>query len=465
VSDFQYAPVVAPVLTPAPVDAPQTCDRWKPTYPDRIIRTTLPPSAMPWQNAQPVFTPAAVDDPQTCDRWKPNFPDWIARRTLPAAAQLPYILDPTPLIPASIDGGSYIIPAGAYDLWQYLPEVGPLDVPSPQALETFGWHGSAPDRIARATSILAAQQQAWAMDRFDPPTPPTVPTNPSISTYPDKLNQRPPTVNAAPSFFFDSVYAPPQPDPRNINSHPIYPDKIWSTFREATYVWGQPMFGYEVDVPVESWTGWYLDPPVVPKRFPRGGIQLPSVIFVPDVTQPVPTWSWEPYYPDLIAGRLQISRGPSALAPIFVPDVTVFVPNTGVRSVYPSWIDRLKSLGSPAQAAFWMDTQWTAPIPPPVPALAMPVYPHRVYGRTVPTVHPDVWMPPFVLDVTLPSPILAWSPRYPDQIFRARYNNLYWEVEVAWFFQFPLSIFRPEWAVNANQFVGGQNPSPIVILG
>lgn len=462
-SDWQYGPVVEPVLVPATQDAPQTCDRWKPTYPDRIHRATSA-CLLVASMVVPVFVPAPENAPQTSDRWKPTYPDRIDRITLPASSRPFFTQNVSPIGPPSTEGNSYIIPAGAYDLWQYLPHVGPLEVPTEPAISVLQWHATYPDQLARRPSLLAAQHPSWSMDRFQVPDIGTVPALPGwLAVYPD----RPPRADASAyrvqHFTIDAQTLRPADPIDQLAYRPLTPDFIYATPRLGTYVWGQSHFGYEVDVPVESWTGWYLDPPVLPLS-PRAplGQQVLAPVFVPDVTVPVTANSWAGSYPDIARALPQPSRAPAIVSAIFVPDVTVAAPTFGAQAIYPDRIALLRSVSVSAQTASVTDAKWTAPTPPVVPALAVAVYPFRVPGLAVPTPHPDYAMPAFVLDVTLPAPLLSWLPQYPDHVIVARFAHLAWYTEREWCYQFPLALFRSEWAINSNQYLGEISITPVM---
>jgi len=106
---IQYAAITAPVFVPAVADAPQTCDRWKPTYADRVPARPRTIDYSPGHRA-PVFVPNVTVLPFT---WQPSYPSRVPRVRLLAAEQPSYQAPPFQPPPLFDSGGAIIATAAS----------------------------------------------------------------------------------------------------------------------------------------------------------------------------------------------------------------------------------------------------------------------------------------------------------------------------------------------------------------
>jgi len=299
---------------------------------------------------------------------------------------------------------------------QYQPIVGPLTTAQP--LETAsGWQRQPPDPVRRRGIITALTVAACVL----PPT-------------------------------FAQGHAAAPTDWR-----PSAPDRVErAKYRLATYSPGQPMFGVEVDVPVMSWTGWFPD--LVPGRRPIvARTTFTQPIYLADVTVLAPASSWKGSQPDRVPGKLGLHASrqqafgfdrfdapdtvvvtalswqraqPDILprlkrntessryaSPAHVPDVTQPVVALSWGPAYPDRIVRVRVAPERFQA-FAFD-RFDPPGTVAAPDWAWPVYPHAVPGHR-PRLSGAIEAPRYVADVTVVAPVRAWSPTYPDRIWRVR---------------------------------------------
>lgn len=410
----QYAPLSAPAFVPAQADAPQTCDRWLPRSQDRPRAKPRPMGGM----AAPLFVPG-VTNPLVAGAWKPVYPDRVPTfktRTHTHPAVFATALQPDP--PAT-PGGAFIS-TGAISLLQYQAITGPIGVPDFIGGDKAEPPPMYPDWHAKKAALHARYHPAFFFDKFSAPTPAVVPDHswkPIVADrVPPKTSLR---VAAHPFYTADRFDAPTIPIPAPDGSWlPSYPDRYpHPKRRTGAYTWAQQHFAVVTVVPVMSWTGWYLDPPVRRKSshaaMAAGGVQ--SFDVPGTLTPPAPTFSWEPIYPDRIA---PLPRSLAALlakefGPDFVPDVTEPVTALAWAAIYPSVNPSRRTLIAALRPSVFADTV-TAPTPVIAPDLSKAVYPDRVYARRPLTHHPTHIWPPYVPDVSEPAPPNSWAAIYPD---------------------------------------------------
>lgn len=373
-SDRQYQTIAAPLII-APVDAPQTSDRWLRQQPDPVRR--------PWAAAMVVMAGVTV-------------------------------VSPIPNVPPT-SGGS-VIPHNSTQITQYQALTGPLDVPSTTPL-ALNWQPQYPDRVTARPRLQTGSQRWYVSDRADAPSVPSAPDQSWNVELPERTFARANTAYRAQAFAFDTVYPAPPISTALVGWRARYPDQHAPMASRAPYVWAQPHFVVEVDVPVMSWTGVYLDPPPRLKQTRAHLAQAKTApLNLADITTTTPDLSWEGSQPDQVPGPHQsvAALQARAVSPLYLADITVTAPTLSARAIYPDRVPAKQSLGA-SQRAWTMDATWTAPAPVVAPALAAPVYPNTVPGKVRPTSHPDLGMPEYVLDVTVPAPTLSWAPTYPDR--------------------------------------------------
>lgn len=367
----------------------------------------------------PLVGPLTTTPPYETQRWDPIYPDRIHRRVLPRAAHLVAAANTLPLPNLVFAAGGGVIATGAYDLWQYQALTGPLASPLPVSSETSGWRGHYPDLIRRAT-LPTAQRLAWAMDRFDPPGAATVPETSWLGSIADFSRPRSWIVAKTQAFAMDTRWLRP-PDAANfIAFRPTFPAQTGKATPRHQHTWAEPPFGVEVQVPVLSWTGWYLDPPVRRRSSAvASGTRTTAPLFVADVTNPAPSLSWQGEQPARVWPKLWSVPAVTArdAGPVFIPGVTVVPPTLSADAIYPDRLYAKARVRGPQ--AFTLDARWSAPTVIAAPDLAQPVYPDRIAATPQPAQHPDYRAPEFLTDVTLPAPTLSWAPEFPDQHLHA----------------------------------------------
>ena len=402
----QYTQIAGPLTTAAPQE---TTAGWFPESQPVPVRKFIPIAltvmacVLPPTNAQ-----GAVNPPTG---WRPRHPDAISRKVVhPSRVQA---LAWNTSTPATIQPESgRIIATGSIQFIQYQQLAGAfLD---PPAVAPTGWSPEQAPPPVNVPRILPhpSRMQAWAFDRYDAPTAPTVTGHSWGPRYPDAIARTSLPVANQRAFFPDAEVTTGVFASQNSAWAPRITQQHRPRYSLATYTWAQQHFPVVVDVPVMSWTGLYLDPPVRRKRVTYSGSAG-----VLDVTAqpPAPDNSWGPRYRDQVPPR---RRNHAALTSaqhglIFVPDVTNTVTVLSWSARYPDRVDPKRSLGAPLQLAFAFD-RFTAPTPVTSPDLSVPVYPDRVYGKPRVVHFPDLQA---VIGRQDPPPIVpdnSWGPRYRD---------------------------------------------------
>lgn len=405
--------IAAPLFVPD-VTQPVPTESWRSgtPYPDQIHRITLPRAA---QQAfvTPVLVPDVTDVPPHTWRSNTSYPAQIYRTVLPRAAHLVFAQNVDPIPTPVFDSGGSFISTGASDLWQYQAIAGPLEVPGPQTIDTHGWRPSYPNRVPARQGLGAGAQRAHVTDTVLAPSAPTAPdyVSPTRIDLPRRLIQ----TYRAQSFANDTQWLRPPDAPDLAQWRPLYPAvPTPRLYPRALYTWAQPHFAVVIQVPVLSWTGWYLDPPV------RAAQQTPAPqsvepLYLADVTVTAPDLSWQGRYPAQVYGP---RRSPAALTqapppPLMLADVTAAAPALSAKAIYP---DRVFGRTPIVWQQAYQADKFTAPTVVAAPDLAMPVYPNLVYGKRAPSESPKYFGAEFILDVTLPAPSVSWAPSYPDRV-------------------------------------------------
>jgi hypothetical protein len=368
---IQYVAITAPVFVPAVADAPQTCDRWKPTYPARgkvAVRSVE-------HNKQPIvppFIPNVTIQPLT---WKPTYPDHIPRTRLVGGAQQSVTSPPFQPPPAFDSGGQIIATGSIRNLIQYQALTAPFHETPSEAPVNAGLLGSYQSRVQPKPYLHASKQQSFAMDAaWAAPAAVTVPELAYVQ-------------------FTAQVRRAPIRQP-----------------------WGQPHFAVVTQVPVQSWLGTY--PSRLNRHTPRANFAVWTAPLDYDntINPAAPVLSWQPRYPNQwVRPRVSSAQSAKPVAPLFVPDVTV---QTNVLAWLSRYQDRTNRARPNVHHQAWFSDKFTAPTVVAAPDLAVPVYPNRTFGR-VPLVPSDYWVAPLhVADVTDPVPALSWLGSYPDRLNR-----------------------------------------------
>ena len=210
----------------------------------------------------------------------------------------------------------------------------PVLAVAPETITLDKWAPRYPDQIARR----AVQQPSGGVAPvFVPDVTQPVPLGSWAPTYPDRLSRS--RVTFAPTVFVATVAAP---DLGLIEWAPRYPDHTLGRRRVANFqTLASPVFVPDVTEPVPTlaWAPRYPDR--IPKR--RRPVDVPPV-FVPDVTPPVPALAWAPRYPDRVPGRRRVAVFPLPVAPVFVPDVTTPVPARSWAPVFPDRVPWRKTV-------------------------------------------------------------------------------------------------------------------------
>lgn len=390
---------------------------------------------------------------ETAVGWQRQQPDPVRRPWAAALVVMAGVTVVSPITDVPSPSGGSVIPHNSTQITQYQALAGPLDVPSTAPL-ALNWQPQYPDGVAAVPRLQTGSQRWYVSDRADAPSAPGTPDQSWNVELPERVLMRVNTAYRAQAFAFDAVYPAPPIQVSLIGWRARYPDQHTRSRPLAPYVWAQPEFVVDVDVPVMSWTGVYLDPPPRLKQTRAHLAQAKTApLNLADITTTVPDLSWTGVQPDQVPGprRSAGTLHARAVSPLYLADVTVTAPTLSARAVYPDRIAPRISLSTGSQRAWTMDATWTAPAPVVAPPLAAPVYVHIVPGRPRPTVHPDLGMPEYVLDVTVPAPTLSWGPTYPD---RQR-----WAVPVAQQQSFTadttmfVTTFNPAWA-QFNVYLG-----------
>jgi hypothetical protein len=401
---IQYQGLAAPLMPPRPQDVGAG---W--------MGSCLPPTRRKWAAALTIAacvlpSTFAEGSPNAPTSWRPTCPDQVVRKVV-LTSQRPFYFSPEVINANPGDPGGAVIPTGSLPILQYQSIAAPFnDTPAPAFTDQI--FADRADIVNRPKTLHASLQQFWAFDQFDAPTAAGVTALSWSPQYPGptrRLRQTPiQAMDLLPTFatFID------------LNWRPIYPSQHLVPRTNARYIWPHPYFIVEVDVPVMSWTGLYLDPPVrrkaVRQPFGMNGSLEPSLL--PQPTAP-PQLSWEPEYPD----RLNPARRPAfaqsqPLVPLFIPDQTNPVTALSWSARFADRVFPRRSLLTASQQAFMSD-KFTAPAVVTAPDLSAPVYPHRIYAKAKAQWAPDVTAPHFVPDVTQPVRPLSWDAQYPDRIW------------------------------------------------
>jgi hypothetical protein len=403
---FTTALLVAACVLPAAQAAPAPALSWKAQYPDRIVRRTVPTaqqlaSVLPRTLAQGAVTPPTG--------WRPTYPDRIVRQKVLTAQRPAYFSrELVAEAPAATSGGSFIS-TGAIPILQYQALAAPFREIVASAFTDQIFTGQT--QIARVRpGIHASRQPFWFFDQFDAPAEPEVEDVSWQAVYPDRIARKRQTPLSA------SDLAPTFATFIDLNWRPIYPVQHLTVRTFARYVWPQPYFVVEVDVPVMSWTGSYLETAVVRRKAQRQ-LQAPTGTLEPTLlsesTAP-PELSWQARYPERVRGRALVTPSGAANPPLFIPGETNPVTALSWQGRYADRVPGRKFVLAPPAFSF---DRFTAPTPVVVPDDSTPVYVHRVYAKARPTWAPDETAPNFVPDVTQPVTPLSWDAQYVDQVF------------------------------------------------
>lgn len=407
----QYQAIAAPVFVPAPADAPQTSDRWKPTYADRVpakARAVEFPLAV-----APLHVPD-VTNPVPASSWSPFFPD-RALKALVHVSQIPFIGRVNHVPSAEDTKGGQIIATGSVPILQYQSFAGPLFIPVPDG----AWTPVYPSKVWPRIRLHVSLQQAWASDKFTAPAAAAVTGNSWEPEYPDRIHPRRGQHPSRQQFFAtdrsQAPGAPPAPD--SIGSQ-TFQQRLRQIFPQAVWSQAQPEFGFIVEVPAQSWLPVYQAHPVR-RRKPAASSQMVGPLDVENTIQPAPPLSWSPSAPDWIAAKPYrlASLVSTAVMPVYLADVNVPAP---ALSWQPRFADRVPPplrLHPGAQISFAFD-RFQGPDAVTAPALSSPVYPSIVYGRPRLVAELSETAPVFVPDITEPVEANSWLPVYPDRVVR-----------------------------------------------
>jgi hypothetical protein len=424
----QYESVVGPVSIPAVQEL--VPDYKVPVYPDRIPRSKQAPEGF---TVEPYFVPD-VTEPVTANSWTPNYPDRYRRNVFPTAQQQTLAWDsdksvfasnaalfgdsgqlyPNRVVQYATLTGPTSVPAAAFAVFwnpvcpdrhtyrrtvEYKPYTQPEFVPDvTQPVAGIEWNPVYPERATRK-NVPTAHNRSLFWNTDTPAAPVTVQHWAPI--YPDRLVYRRPSdlsASFAPNFVPDVT----QPV-AGVGWNAIYPSRLGRKHRLAAYVWAQPHFGVEVDVPVMSWDGYtnlypskvykkyrlqqVLNPqPLDPNTFTvsaptgdpitfgdSGQINGTLLVQYSFYTAPVgftPPAPFDPQYhprgtwPNYVFGkRIHVSEMPSWWMDGFDPPAP-FDSQYSPRGSYPTVIFRKKI--HPSQVPFWSMDRFDAPtsIPP-----------------------------------------------------------------------------------------------------
>jgi len=396
IGPVEFTAPVAPDITPS-------------VYPSRVIKTkylVALQQALGWSTFTPAEVAALEGAGGTFDATA--FYSKVLQYT---SVHGPVAVPVAPVAPEGASQGESGSFERAYRL-QYAAVVGPgyvpVQAPAFDPATNPSWRGQLPNRPkARYPLSIYLDSQSmfgWEVD---------VPVMSWTGHYPDRIVRA--KRKTHPQGYVSPVDAPavPPPDFR----FPIYPHRLDRIYRRATYVQYQPEFGYEVDVPVMSWTGRYLEPPVRRKARLQGDwYQAP---FSYEAATPAPDSSWEPRFPSRVPWRKTLLTG-QQLAWVMdrfqAPDVVV--PSL-TSPVYPSRHTRVyrRATYAQSQPEFGYEVD--------VPSLSWTGWYLVPPTRRVHSVarNSGASAPIHVPDVTAPVTALSWSPNYPSRIAPKRSLN------------------------------------------
>ena len=349
-------------------------------------------------------------------------PEPVRRRGLPVAVLVATMVVAPVFVPsedAVASAGGSFISTGALPILQYQEIAGPLFIEAPSLVPDTPY-GTSAYRLVRPRGLHAAYHPAYVADKFTAPTAATVTDLSWTPEYPDSLSRlKGLDARFQRAYAADRFEAPTDVDTSpTLSWQPEYPDRHVYQRALSLLSPAHEIFAVQVEVPVMSWTGLYLDPPVLRKgrRQLLSGVTQPFDVEV-TVQPPAPALSWQPEYPDIAWPKRRSLAALDAKTEWypFVSDATVVVPPLGWQGRYADRVPGLRPVLQPN--AFFFD-RFDAPDAVTAPALTVAVYVHRAYGRR-PVQQPDGFTAPlFVTDVTEPAPELSWQPDYPDRIVR-----------------------------------------------
>lgn len=405
-AQVQYTSIAGPLTTAAPLE---TTAGWFPESQPMPRKAVMATALTVMACVLPAtFAQGAVNPPTG---WRPTYPNQIARKVVhPARTQAFAWAVLTPGGSAS-DSGT-IIATGSIQFLQYQSYAGAfLDPPSVVSVDWMQ-ATSYPDFVRSRGPHPSLAPSFW-MDKWDAPTVAAVTALSWSPRYPDRIPSK--TVLAAqqPAYTADTATVPGLFSASNTSWFQRQQDAIARIYPRALYVWAEPHFGVVIDVPVMSWTGVYLDPPVRLKTRPFSAVVNPVDI---TATPPAPDSSWQGRYPDVVPARPRklaaLTSAPHGL--IFVPDVTLVVTAESWQGRYPDLVPGRRR--TVEYRAFSVD-RFTAPTPVTVPDLAVPVYPDRVYSKARVVEFRRIHMVEGRQDPPPVVPDESWVAKYPDLIW------------------------------------------------
>lgn len=309
----------------------------------------------------------------------PQPPDPPKRKAALAAAILAgsFFFSPLPIPTPDVIDGSTGAQNGsgrlAPTVVQYQGHAGPIYVPDvTRVVPPLSWKPTYPDRLRPPPGLPAAAQQAYAADKFDPPTPVTTLTG-WLATAPDLIRRR------------------PLPERERVSAPAFVPDVT------------QP-------VTALSWAPIYPDRGIRAKRL-TDAPQAVAPLHVPDVTDPVTALAWRGAYPDRLTSKRLVAER-ATVQPIDPPAAAQQTPDLAV-AVYPSALVRTSARAhlSASQAEFGYSIAVV------VPDLSwLRLQPDAVVRAKRLTETPQPVAPLFVPDVTQPVTARSWAPTYPDRV-------------------------------------------------
>ncbi len=371
----------------------------------------------------PVAVPAAAEAPQTTDRWQPRFADRVYPKSGLHASNQTFQFYPVVSPPRAEVPGSGFTSTGAIPFIQYQAITGPFFF-LPPPFEDLRVFTSYPDKVYPNVRVHVSRQPFTWQDKFTAPTPAVVPDYSWRSYHADLINPRlGQHASRQLAYASDRAEAPAGPPAPFASWHPTYIDRHKYNRPLAPYVKGHEEFSVIVRVPVMSWTGLYLDPPVRRKShralFASGSPHLLVHSLVADLA---PANSWGPRYPARIDPRLRSLAALEAKSvhPIFIPDVTVGIPPLSWSGRYDDRVLAARRLQAGSQPAFFFD-RFDAPDEVIAPDMAVAIFVDRVLGRPRATELNYYTQPIYITDVTEPVPFDSWLPVAPDYIIRLDY--------------------------------------------
>lgn len=439
---IQYASVTAPVLVPTQAQAPQTVDRWSPDYADQVPGKRRSVAALTSGGVSPLYV-ADVTSTAPPLSWESTYPDRINKKAAPAWSFTAGTFYPVWEVIADPGGG--FVSTGAVPILQYQAIAAPVLVPAEAPVVVPDWFSPQLPSPARQQTVECGgiQQPLYVAD--------VTVIAPSLSWAPSYIDRiRVKRFHAAyqPAYTADRFQAP------DVLTVPTWfgPQGQQPVRRRVGVASTTPQaeFGYEVDVPVLSWTG--SAPDRIIRRRPvvdRGGLSQP--LYVADVTVQAPALSWTPQYrdrsrvkalhasqqqayardrfeapdavtvtalswspefPDRVNGKAPLRQAVwSPVAPWHVPDVTDPVTPSSWDAVYPDRIAGRASRVQSAQSGLIESTEQA----PAFPELSWQPASADVV-RLRPRLTGHVALALFVPDVTQPVTARSWAPTYPDRV-------------------------------------------------